>query len=173
VQSAVTSVRDTEDRAWLKFIPAPWSNIPVNLVVDDWELVQEARSEIHEVAGSSPPIVVSDVHASTRTAVRFLTRSDADLAALRSALAQGAPAYLQVPDTIPFPTMYVSIGKFVSQRWGGRGSRRYLTTVQLVEVAAPPPSVVPTGITWEILAAQYATWEDVATAFETWGDVVG
>ncbi len=173
VQTTTISVPDTEDRVWLKFIPAPWTNLAVDLVVDDWELAQDARSEVHEVAGRTPPIVVSDVHASTRTAVRLLTRTDAELATLRSALGQGAPAYLQVPDTIPFPTMYVSLGKFASRRWGGRRSRTYLTTVELVEVDAPPPSVVPSDFTWDLLADRFETWEDVATEFDTWADVVG
>lgn len=173
VQSAIARVSDTEERVWLKFIPAPWSNLPVELMVDDWELEQEARSTVHEVQGRTPPIVVSDVHASTRTSVRFKTYTDAELRALRQALGQGAPAYLQVPDSIPFPTMYVSIGKFLSRRWGGRNSRRYLTTVSVVEVDAPPPSVVPVGITWEVFADQHATWEDVPAEFDTWADVVG
>jgi hypothetical protein len=172
IQSVVVRVTDTEEQTWLKFIPAPWTNLPVELVVDDWELSQDSRSEIHEVEGSSPPVVVSDVHASTRTSVRFRTATDAQLAQLRAALSQGAPAYLQVPDTIPFPTMYVSIGKHSARRWGGRGSRRYLTTVDLVEVAAPPPSVVPSQVTWGVLADQYETWGDVADAFDRWDDVV-
>ena len=173
VQSAIATVSDTEERVWLKFIPAPWSNLPVQLLVDDWELDQDARSTVHEVQGRTPPIVVSDVHASTRTAIRLRTGTDQELAELRSALGQGAPAYLQVPDSIPFPTMYVSIGKFVSRRWGGRTSRRYLTTVSVVEVDAPPLSVVPIGITWEVFADQHATWEDVPVEIDTWADVVG
>lgn len=173
VQSVITTVADTEAQVWLKFIPAPWTNIPVELVVDDWELAQDAKSEVHEIQGDALPIVVSDVHSSTRTTVRFRTGTDAQLAALRSALGQGAPAYLQVPDDIPFPTMYVSIGRFRSARWGGRESRRYLTSVEVIQVAAPPPSVIPSDITWEILALQFETWEDVADTFDTWQDVVG
>lgn len=173
VQSTTAIVPDTEERAWLKFIPAPWTNVQVEIVVDDWQLSQDARSEIHEIAGTSPPVVVSDVHSSTRTSIRFKTSTLPELQALRAALSQGAPAYLQTPDSIPFPTMYVSIGNHSATRWGGRHSTRYLTTVALTEVAAPPPSVVPSGITWGILADQYATWGDVADAFTTWEDVVG
>lgn len=173
VQTATADVDDTEAQTWLKFIPAPWTNIPVELLVDDWELSQDSRSTVHEVAGDSPPIVVSDVHDSTRTSVRFRTATDTDRAKLRKALAQGAPAYLQVPDDVPFPTMYVSIGKFVSRRWGGLRSRRYITTVELIEVAAPPPSVVPSSITWGALADLYPTWTEVAEAFESWAEVVG
>jgi len=173
VQTAVVDVNDTEDQVWLKFIPAPWTNIPVELVVDDWELVRNARSTVHEVAGASPPIVVSDVHASTRTSVRFKTSTDAALTKLRNALGQGAPAYLQVPDAVPFPTMYVSIGTCRSRRWGGLNSRKYITTAEVIEVAAPPPSVVPRSITWGALADLYDSWSEVAAAFETWAEVVG
>lgn len=173
VQTATVDVDDTEARVWLKFIPAPWTNVPVNLVVDDWDLAQDARSVVHEVAGASPPIVVSDVHASTRTSVRLKTETDAELAALRKALGQGAPAYLQTPDAVPFPTMYVSIGKFSSKRWGGLRSRKYITTVDVVEVAAPPPSVVPGSITWGALVETYGTWAEVDAAFESWAQVVG
>lgn len=171
-QSVRATVSDTEERVWLKFIPAPWTNLPVELLVDDWELSRESRSEVHEVAGTSPPIVVSDVHGSIRTSVRFRTASDADRLALDKALSQGAPAFLQIPDSIPLPTMYVSIGKFTSRRWGGRTSRRYLTTVDVVEVAAPPPSIVPRSITWEITADQFATWEELAATYDRWEDVV-
>jgi hypothetical protein len=173
IQSVRITVTDTEEQVWLKFIPAPWTNIPVELVVDDWELQQEARSEVHDVAGTSPPIVVSDVHGSIRTSVRFRTPDAASLAGLRRALGQGAPAYLQVPDSVPFPTMYVSIGNFSSRRWGGRESSRYLTTVDLVEVAAPPPSVVPASLTWGVFSAQFGSWAEASAAYERWSDVVG
>lgn len=173
VQTSHVSTIETEERVWLKFIPAPWTNVPVNLVLDNWQLGQDSRSTVHEVQGETPPVVVSDLHSSTRTSIRLITYTDAELAALRRALSQGAPAYLQVPDAIPFPTMYVSIGRITPERWGGINSRRYITTVELIEVAAPPPSVVPKGITWAILAQQYATWADVAAAFNTWGEVVG
>lgn len=172
-QTVTVSVADTEAQVWLKFIPAPWTNVPVELVVDDWELSREARSTVHEISGVSPPTVVSDVHGSTRTSVRLKTTTDESLAALRKALGQGAPAYLQTPDLVPLPTMYVSIGKFTSRRWGGLESRKYITTVDVVEVAAPPPSVVPGSITWGALAETYATWSEVAEAFDTWAEVVG
>jgi len=173
VQTAIVSVSDTEARTWLKFIPAPWTNIPVELVVDDWELSRDARSTVHEVSGQSPPIVVSDVHTSTRTAVRFKTGTDEALAKLRHALGQGAPAYLQVPDAVPLPTMYVSVGKFVSRRWGGRESRKYVTTVDIVEVAAPPPSVVPGTITYGALSGLYATYGELDGVFSTYGELAG
>jgi hypothetical protein len=173
IQSVRITVTDTEERVWLKFIPAPWTNLPVELVVDDWELSRDARSDIHDVAGTSPPVIVSDVHGSIRTNVRLRTPDAASLAALQRALGQGAPAYLQVPDSIPFPTMYVGIGNFSSRRWGGRNSTRYVTTVDLVEVAAPPPSVVPASLTWGVFAQQYATWGEAAAAYDRWSDVVG
>lgn len=173
VQTATVDVDDTEAQVWLKFIPAPWTNLAVDLVVDDWELSRDARSTVHEVSGVSPPVVVSDVHASTRTAVRFRTTTDDALVRLRRALGQGAPAYLQVPDSVPLPTMYVSVGKFVSRRWGGLASRRYITTADLVEVAAPPPSVVPGSITYGVLADTYGTYAEVADAFGTYAEVIG
>jgi len=173
VQAAQVVVADTEQRVWLKFIPAPWTNLPVDLVVDDWELSQAARSTVHEVSGESPPVVVSDLHGSTRTSIRLKTNTDEALAVLRRALAQGAPAYLQTPDSVPFPTMYVSVGSFSSRRWGGPRSRKYVTTVAITEVAAPPPSVVPRSITWGVFAQQHATWREAADTYPTWRDVVG
>lgn len=173
VQTATVDVDDTEQRVWLKFIPAPWTNVAVRLVIEDHELAQDARSTVHEVEGASPPIVVSDVHASTRTSVRFKTDTDAELVALRKALSQGAPAYLQTPDGVPLPTMYVSIGAFTSRRWGGLRSRKYVTTVALTEVAPPPPSVVPGTPTWGALADLYETWGAVAEANDSWGQVAG
>lgn len=174
VQTAFADLEDTLDQSWLKFIPAPHTNLKVEIIADLHELAQESRNVVHRVAGRSDPIVVTDVHDSVSTTVRFATHTEADRLALKRALTQGAPAFLQVPESVPFPSMYVAIGSIRARRIGkARNGRTYITEVQVTEVAPPPPSVVGSGMTWAILLEQYETWGEVLEAFETWGEVIG
>jgi hypothetical protein len=174
VQSAFAELDDTLDQAWLKFIPAPHTNLKVRFIADKHRFERASRVTIHRVAGRADPIAVTDVHDSKTTSVRFLTRTDAEFAALDKALAQGAPAYLQLPESTPFPSMYIAIGNISTERVGrAKTSRSWLWTVAVTEVAAPPPSIVGSGMTWGALLEQYETWGDVLEAFATWGEVIG
>lgn len=174
VQSAYCELADTLDQAWLKFIPAPHTNLKVELLADLHTLSQGARTTLHRVAGRADPIAVTDVHDSIETSVRFVTRTDADRLALKKALTQGAPAFLQVPESVPIPSMYVAIGNIKAERVGKkRTGRTYLWTVDITEIAPPPPSIVGSGMTWGTLLEQYETWGDVLEAFATWGEVIG
>lgn len=173
VQTAFASLEDTLDQAWLKFIAAPHTNLKVKLIADPWELVQESRNTVHEVAGRPDPIVVTDVHSSVSTTLRFLTHTDQERVALGRALSQGAPAFLQIPTSVPLPSMYIAIGTHRAVRTGAARSRTYLWTVQVTQVSAPPPSVVGSGMTWGSILEQFETWGDVLEAFDTWSDVIG
>jgi hypothetical protein len=174
VQTAFADIGDVLDAAWLKFIPAPHTNIKVRLIADPWELEQQGRNSVHEIDGRPDPIVVTDVHGSISTSVRFITHTDAERIALGKALSQGAPGFLHVPASVPLPSMYVAIGTHRAVRTGNRRtSRKYVWTVQITQVSPPPPSVVGSGMTWGTLLEQYETWGDVLEAFPTWRDVIG
>lgn len=174
VQQAFADLEDTLDQAWLKFIPAPHTNLKIRFIADKHRFERQSRVTIHRVAGRADPIAVTDVHDSKTTTVRFLTRTDAEFAALDKALSQGAPAYLQLPESTPFPSMYIAIGNLTVERVGrAKSSRSWLWSVAITEVAAPPPSIVGSGMTWGALLEQYETWQDVLDAFATWGEVIG
>ncbi len=174
VQTAYADLEDTLDQVWLKFIPAPHTNLKVRLVADAWELSQSSRNAVHEINGRPDPVVVTDVHSSISTTLRFITYTTAEREALRKALSQGAPAFLQVPQSVPLPSMYVAIGNHKAIRTGNRRtSEKYVWTVEFTQVSAPPPSVVGSGMTWGTLLEQYETWGDVLDAFPTWRDVIG
>ncbi len=173
VQSALADLDDTVEDVWLKFIPAPYRNVQVELLADRWTFARQARNTVHEVGGRSTPIVVSDVASSRSTTVRLAVHTQADYVRLDEALSKGYPAFLQVPDSIPFPTMYVAIGGVSAERTGRlRDSTSWIFTVEVVEIDAPPLSIVGSGITWGVLLEQYETWGDVLDAFPTWGELL-
>jgi hypothetical protein len=173
VQSAFADLDATIEAVWLKFIPAPYRNIRVELLADRWSIGREARNTVHEIDGRPEPIVVSDVHSSRALTVRFATHTVEDYARLDQALAKGLPAFLQIPASIPLPSMYVSIGSYTAERTGRRREAdSHIFTVQVREVAAPPLSIIGSGITWGVVLEQYGTWGELLDAHDTWGEVL-
>jgi hypothetical protein len=74
---------------------------------------------------------------------------------------------LQVPEPINAPSMYAVIGDY-SHEPPALKSRRSVFTVSLIEVAAPPPSIVSPRATWTSLLDEYTTWEAVIAGESTW-----
>jgi hypothetical protein len=68
--------------------------------------------------------------------------------------------------------MYVAIGDYGYERPSTYSHVR-AWTIDLVEVAPPPPSIFGPSITWADIIATYPTWADVEAAFPTWRDVAG
>jgi hypothetical protein len=86
---------------------------------------------------------------------------------LDTALRSGLPCYLQVPEGINTPSMYAVIGDYSAEAPALR-SRRNVFTIPLIEVAAPPPSIVSPRATWTSLLAEYASWDAVIAGEPTW-----
>lgn len=155
---------------WLKFIAQPALNQQVQLV--DWSAItRPSRVALYDVQGRSDPVAVTDVHGSRRVTVTLRTSDTTEAERLDTALAQGRPLFLHVPDDVALPSLYAVAQDYASDRPSKLTAVR-LWQIALAEVAAPPPSVVGAAVTWQSILDAYASWQDVLDAFPTWQDVV-
>jgi hypothetical protein len=116
--------------------------------------------------------MVTDVHTSRTTTIKLRTETVQAGEALDEALSAGYPAFLHTPVGLALPTMYVTIGDYDYERPSTYSHvRRW--SVDVVEVAPPPPSIYGPPSTWADIIAAYPTWGDVLAAFPTWRDVMG
>lgn len=169
VQTATVTRRSVADRPWLKFITAPSLNRQLTVV--DWsEIERPSRSSVYQVIGRSDPVVVSDVHGAQRTTLTLATHDVDETDALDAALREGLPCYLQVPQSWPLPSMYVTVGDYRRDKPTHR-SRRALWTVPVTEIAAPPASVTAPSLSWADLIALYPTWDALIDDVATWREV--
>ena len=167
-QAIVTQSQVLAD-VWVKYIASPSLNQKVTLI--GWgDISRASRTALYDVKGRSDPIAVTDVHSSRRVEVQLRTATVADGEALDYALASGAPLFLHVPVTVALPSLYAALGDYSYTRPSERSAVRHWT-LPLTEVAAPPPSVVPSGTTCQSILDQYATCADVLAAFATCQDL--
>lgn len=159
-----------EDRPWIKVIADPASNVRVVLLDEPVEITRPARTALYDVQGRSDPVVVSDVAGSRRFTVRVVVEGDAAADDLDETLALGTPIYLQVPPGGPVPSIYGSVGEFSRVR-SRRRSDRWIFTLPLVEVAAPPPTIAGTFATWASVLSDYASWDALLAGESTWREV--
>ena len=168
-QSAIVRRQSIADAPWIKFITQPSLNQRLEFM-GRGEVARQSRTAVYDVQGRSDPVVVSDVHSSRRMTIRCKAETPTQAAALDNALRQGLACYVQVPETINTPSMYAVIGDYSSEAPALK-SMRSVFTINLVEVAAPPPSIVSPGATWAQLLLDYPTWEDVIAGASTWLDI--
>jgi hypothetical protein len=171
VISAVTvTLPAANPGVWLKFIVQPALNQQLQLI--DWgEIARPTRVALYDVMGRTDPVAVTDVHGSRRITVTLRTINNDEAERLDTALSQGRPLFLHVPDNIALPSLYAVAGDYQASRPSSLTSVRYWQ-VALIEVAPPPPSAVAPPTTWQNIIDSYATWQDVIDAFPTWQDVV-
>jgi hypothetical protein len=131
------------------------------------DVTRPARTAVYDVQNRRDPVVVSDVHSSRRFTIRVKTENTAETEALDHALSQGLPCFLQVPAGINCPTVYAVVGDY-SFEPPALKSPRNVWTIPLVEVSAPPASIVSPGATWAQLLIDYPSWEAVMDAVPTW-----
>ena len=168
VQSATVRRQSVADSVWLKFITHPALNQRLTFM-GRTEVTRSARTAVFDVRGRSDPVVVSDVHSSRRMTIRCKAETPDEAATLDHALSQGLPCYLQVPETINTPSMYALIGDYQHEAPAIK-SMRSVFTIPLVEVAAPPATIVSPQATWQQVLDDYATWEVLMAAAPTWLD---
>jgi hypothetical protein len=170
VQSATVRRDGEQDQAWLKFIANPVLNKPISLLTDFSGVEREARVGLFDVQGASNPIAVTDVHSSQRMTIKVKTETPAETKALDEALKLGIPCFLQVPEGIPVPTMYASIGsyRFVPPT---RKSHRSIFEIGLVEIAAPAATIAGAFATWQTVLDSYDTWDQVYAEVATWREL--
>lgn len=171
VQSAVARRTGVVEPLWLKFIPRPSWNRRVEFLRDPITYERESRNSVYQVQGAELPVVVTDVHGSRRFPVQLVEHSLERARALDDVLRRGAPCFLHVPASVPIPSIYAAVGNYRMSRLG-QFSQRWLFEIDLIEVAAPPPSVVGARTTWADVLAQYATWADVLAAKSTWAELI-
>jgi hypothetical protein len=170
VGQAFATLPAIEPEVWLKFVAKPALNRRVTLT--GWDRIgRQNRNAAFTVRGRPDPIVITDVHSSRTTTIKLRTESIQEGEALEAALSAGYPAFLHTPQGLALPTMYVAIGDVEYQRPSSYSHAR-AWTIDLIEVAAPPPSVFGPAPTWANIIAAYPTWRDVMDAFPTWRDVM-
>ena len=171
IGQAFATLPAIEPEVWLKFIAKPSLNR--RLTLTGWDKIgRQAQNAAFRVRGRPDPILITDVHSSRTTTIRLRTETIQDGEALDAALSSGYPAFLHTPQGLALPTMYVAIGDHDYERPSSYSHvRRW--TVDLAEIAPPPPSVFGPPTTWADIMAAYPTWRDLMTAFPTWRDVMG
>jgi hypothetical protein len=170
VQTRVVSIDYAFDHSWVKIISAPYLNRRVQVLRDFTGAARRSRVALYDVQGRRDPVAVTDVHSGREMRVRLVTHTQAERDALDGALSEGRPIFLHTPVGIPVPSMYAAVQDF---SWAPSAPRsvRSIFDVQLVEIAAPPPSVVGVGLTYQVLGQQYATYADLADAYTTYAEV--
>jgi hypothetical protein len=169
VQTRIIDVGPVLERVWIKFIARPFLNRRVELV--GWSAVRRrSRAARYDVAGAKLPVVTTDKHLGREFSVDVAVHSVADRDTLDNALSDGVPIFLHTPSTVACPTIYASVGDYEYVRPASR-SRRSIFTIPLVEIAAPPPSVVGVGLTYAVLATQAGTYADIPGLYPTYADM--
>lgn len=170
VQQRVVTVADTLDETWLKFIAAPYRNRKVSLLRPFDGVARRSRVALYDVVGASQPVGVTDVHTGRTMTIGLATHSIAEREALDAALETGVPVFFQTPSSVPVPSVYAVIGDY-SWRPAAQRSLRAIWTIQLTEVAAPPPSIVGSGLTYAVLGTQYGSYADLNDAVTTYAEL--
>lgn len=169
VQQRIAGITDTVDAVWLKFIATPYRNRKV--ILTDWsEVSRKSRVALYDVTNRAQPVAVTDVHTGRQFTVDLVAHTLAERDALDAALGTGVPVYFQTPTSIPCPSIYAVIGDY-SYRRPAAHSLRSILTVQLIEVSPPPPSVVGSGLTYQVLGTQYGAYADLRDAVETYAEL--
>lgn len=169
VQTRTARVEDTQPEVWIKFIATPYRNKRV--ILTDWGPVsRKSRVALYDVSGKPQPTAVTDVHTGRQFSVDVVAHTLADRDALDASLGTGVPVFFQTPTDIPAPTMYAVIGDYEYKR-PSRRSRRSIFTIQLIEISAPPPSVVGIGLTYQVLRSQYGAYGDLTDAVSSYAEL--
>lgn len=169
LQTATVRRQSAADQVWLKFVTSPALNQRLTYM-GRTEIARQSRTAVYDVQGRPDPVVVSDVHGSRRFSIKCKAETPAEAATLDHALSQGLPCYLQVPETINTPSIYAVIGDYQFDATALK-SMRSVFIIPLIEVAAPPTSIVSPGATWQQILDTYPTWEALMAAVPTWLDI--
>jgi len=170
-QTVVSTVSDTLDQVWVKFIVAPHRNQKVSLI--GWGAVtRRSRQAVFGIRNRPDPIVVTDVHTSRSVTVSLMTWTEEEAEELDRSLALGLPVYFHTPSSVQLRSMYASIGDYTFERSGGVTSPRHIFSIPLTEVSAPPLSIVGPGLTYASLAEDFASYEELADAFVSYLEVI-
>lgn len=157
----------------LKSIRYPMLNRQVT-IGNYTDLERPSSNGAFAVIGRSFPVGTTDVPASVRFGIDFMTETSAQARELKLLVALGDILFLHVPadgnPQLPPRSMYLIPDSSAVGRLGNRHRRR--TTVPFTEVAAPSAQVVGTTLTWANVFATFGDWTSLISANPTWGDLL-
>lgn len=155
----------------LPWISHPITGVGVSLTIAEWtDLAYSARQTIVAVAGRARPIAISDRRLAPSSELSMLTKTRADLLALRNLLSLG-DVLLVRPVCDAVEGDYLAIGDVTESRVkptgdGAGGDWRRLVNMSCQSVDLPDTSIPAVGDTLADLNAYVpTTLADLATAF--------
>ena len=158
------------DRVWLKSLTRPYLNMPVE-IADMGDVQRPSRGGVFDVVGRSYPVLVADMRGSRRFDLVVATMTAEEQGYLDALLTSGDAIFIQTPPGCPLVGGYFAVGDTEQTRRGMPWERRW-TTLPLVEVAAPDPSIAGATISWQGVVNAFATWGDLMAVESTWSSVL-
>ena len=169
--SDVESITPTLDTPWLKSVARPFLNQPIEFGGDQLPIQRPPRGGVFDIVGRSLPVAVTDVRGSRRYTVVLRTETDQEADDLDLLLASGDVLFTH-GSTCRVPSdVYWYVGQVTALEPIAEDPWR-LTSLDVVEVAAPGPDVVSATASWQTVINTYGSWEDVLAAHATWADLL-
>lgn len=167
MQRAVVRRAGVGDKSWIKIVANPRFNLRVNVV--GWgKISRKARNGRFDVIGKMNPVITSDFFSAREVTIDVLTRTRSETDALDYALSQGVPIFLQMPSGHDLPTLYASVDNYEHDNPKKKDSGHQLFNIPLIEVDAPPPSVVGTVNSYSTVWDDNVTYDDLLLNFDTY-----
>lgn len=161
-------------RTWLKSIRHPFLNRALFkvLAVNGQEISRSFRGGVHDVAGRSVPVAVTDVRGSKSFAITVQAENEDAAAVMDLVLASGDVFFLHVPPEMSPHVQggYVLIGDESQHR--PADTVRWRFTLPCRVVVPPGPGVVGTTLTWGTVMNLFGSWEALLAAYPTWSDLL-
>lgn len=133
-----------------------------------------ARRGVYRAVGRPRPIVLTQgARGDEEYDLVVYADTAADVAALRTLLADETPIQLGIPPALGWqlPQRYVSIGDVTWQAFTPAATEPKIVATLPALVVDRPEGPLVGQWTWADVASTYATWADVAAAYSTWADL--
>jgi hypothetical protein len=170
IRQDTATVTPNQTGVWLKNPVRPFLNQKVT-VTDPGQPSRNARNGMFNVIGRTLPVAVTDLMSGRSESIVIRTTTPAAFTQLDTMLAVGEVLLVQPPLGSATPTMYAVPGSVGAARVAATSKVR-LTTIPLIEVAQPDPTVSAVQSTWQTVVNTYATWSALVAAKATWNDVL-
>lgn len=165
------SITPTLDGPWLKSIARPFLNQEVEFGGDQLPIMRRPRGGVFDIVGRSLPVAVTDVRGSRQYTVILRTETAQAAEDLDLLLASGDILFTHGSQCRVPSGVYWFVGD-VEQLQPLAEDEWRLTTIEVIEVAAPGPDVVGATSSWQTVINAYATWSDVIAANASWADLL-
>jgi hypothetical protein len=157
-------------QAWLTHPGHPKYAGIATVTRDGLTEARPARRGVFDPIGTSLPVVVNDVRGGSTGTVTVQTNSAADIARLRSMLADGAPLLLRQPASWGGDAWWISVGDVGIDRFTQIATDQWRKwALPYLRIDRPPGlSEGPVGVTWADVKSTYATWGGLTATGKTW-----